>query len=137
MAQVTLEMNGRSYTVGCGDGEEEHLVAIAKYVDTKLRELAGQVGPVGETRLFMLACLTLADELADAYHDAEDGRSSGEATAVAARLTVASAERQSQVLQERVAAIETRLAQREDTITRQLDHITTRLTSVAAQFDAD
>ena len=137
MAQVTLELNGRSYTVGCGDGEEQHVEAIARYVDTKLRELATRVGPVGETRLFMLACLTLADELADAYHDAEEGRSSGEATAASARLTAAAADRQSQVLQDRVAAIESRLTQREATLTRQLDHITKRLSNVAEKFDAD
>ncbi len=137
MAQVTLELNGRSYTVGCGDDEEQHLTAIARYVDTKLRELSAQVGPVGETRLFMLACLTLADELADAYHDAEDGRSSGATTALAAQSTAAAAERHSQALQERVNAIESRLAQREDAMKAQLEQITKRLTNVATQFDAD
>jgi cell division protein ZapA (FtsZ GTPase activity inhibitor) len=67
MAQVTFEINGRAHTVGCGDGEEPRLLALSKYIDTKVRELAGQVGGVGEARLFLLTCLTLADELGEAY----------------------------------------------------------------------
>ena len=29
MAQVTVRINGYSYTVGCRDGEEQHLQAMA------------------------------------------------------------------------------------------------------------
>lgn len=132
MAQVTLEINGRSYSVGCGDGEEQRIVALSKYVDTKVRELAANVGPVGEARLLLLACLTLADELSEAYHDAEEGRSAADARGAAATA----AEQQNRTLQDRVNDIDAHLARREDSLARQLEQIVRRLGAVAERLDA-
>lgn len=63
MAQLTIEVNGRSYAVGCEDGQEAHLRSLAASVDQQVRSLAGDVGPLGETRLLLMAALMLADEL--------------------------------------------------------------------------
>lgn len=127
MAQVTLEINGRSHTVGCGPGEEARLVALSKYVDTKVRELAAQVGTVGESRLLLLACLTLADELGDAYQSAEAGRRSAEGEASADRR----ANPENGELQARFAALEARLAAREAALAGELERLAERLASVA------
>ena len=69
MADVTVTINGRSYPVVCEDGKEDHLQKLAAYLDQKLVELAGKVGNVGDMRLMVLAALTVADELADAYDE--------------------------------------------------------------------
>ena len=45
MAQLTIQVNGRPYTVGCEDGQEAHLLEIS--------------------RLFLMGALLLADELSD------------------------------------------------------------------------
>ena len=65
MATVNVEVNGRTYAVGTEDGQEEHVRTLAKQFDKQVRDVAAQVGAVGELRLFLLAALTTADELAD------------------------------------------------------------------------
>jgi cell division protein ZapA len=66
MAQVTIEVNGRPYTVGCEDGQESHLIDLSRHFDRQVRQLGQEVGQLGETRLFLMGALLLADELADA-----------------------------------------------------------------------
>lgn len=66
MGQVEVTINGRPYQVACDDGEEDHLVDLAKQVDKRVDELAGSLGQVGEARLILMAGLLLADELSEA-----------------------------------------------------------------------
>jgi len=65
MATVTVEVNGRPYAVGCADGQEERVLALARQFDQNVRDVAGSVGHVGDLRLFLMAALLLADELQD------------------------------------------------------------------------
>ena len=65
MPAINVDVNGRPYVVGCEAGEEEHVAALARQFDRQVQDIAGQVGAVGELRLFLLAALTTADELAD------------------------------------------------------------------------
>ena len=65
MATVTVEVNGRPYAVGCADGQEERVRELARLFDARVRQLAGDVGQVGDLRLFLMAGLTLADALSD------------------------------------------------------------------------
>jgi cell division protein ZapA len=94
MAQLTIEVNGRPYLVGCEDGQEQHLRELAKVFDTSVRQLQGTVGQLGETRLFLMGALMMADELADArtrlaHMQAESTRLRGQLETVEARATVA------------------------------------------------
>jgi cell division protein ZapA len=66
MAQVTIEVNGRPYTVGCEDGQESHLIELARLFDAQVRQVSQDVGQLGETRLFLMGALLLSDELTDA-----------------------------------------------------------------------
>ena len=63
MATVTVEINGRPYAVGCADGQEERVRMLAGQFDQHVQNVAGQVGHVGDLRLFLMAALLLADEL--------------------------------------------------------------------------
>ena len=72
--QVTVAVNNRLYQVGCEAGQEQHITRLASYIDTKVKELAGQAGQVGDARLLLMASLLVADELADAYDDLENLR---------------------------------------------------------------
>lgn len=56
-------MNGRTYRLACGDGEETRLQSLAAHVKAKVDTLAQQFGQVGEDRLFLMAALLVADEL--------------------------------------------------------------------------
>jgi cell division protein ZapA len=66
MAQVTIDVNGKPYSVGCEDGQEPHLTYLAGLFDHQVRQVSADVGQLGETRLFLMGALLLADELADA-----------------------------------------------------------------------
>ena len=64
MAQVTIEVNGRDYVVGCEDGQERRLAELAATVDVQVRQVARDVGTLGETRLILMGALVMADDLA-------------------------------------------------------------------------
>jgi cell division protein ZapA len=48
MAQVTLRINGYAYMIGCKDGEEKHLEAMAAEVNTRIDGVRAATGPSGE-----------------------------------------------------------------------------------------
>jgi len=66
MAQINVEVNGRPYAVGCEDGQEPHLMELARMFDHQVRQVSQDMGQLGDTRLFLMGALLLADELADA-----------------------------------------------------------------------
>lgn len=65
MAEVSVRVNGYAYTVGCEDGQEAHLQAMAGEVDARISSIKAVGAQSGESRLLMLAALLLADELYD------------------------------------------------------------------------
>jgi cell division protein ZapA len=65
MAQVNVEVNGRPYAVGCEDGQEQHLVELARLFDHQVRQVSQDMGQLGDARLFLMGALLLADELSD------------------------------------------------------------------------
>ncbi len=65
MAELSLHVGGRAYSVACRDGEEAHLTFLAATVDKKVRDARSAVGDTSETRQLLLAALLLADELQD------------------------------------------------------------------------
>jgi cell division protein ZapA len=66
MAQINVDVNGRPYAVGCEDGQEPHLQELAKIFDHQVRQVSQDMGQLGDTRLFLMGALMLADELYDA-----------------------------------------------------------------------
>lgn len=66
MAQINIDVNGRPYAVGCEDGQEHHLQELAKLFDHQVRQVSQDMGQLGDTRLFLMGALLLADELLDA-----------------------------------------------------------------------
>ena len=75
MANVSVPVNGRSFTISCEDGQEARIRRLAQYVDAKVAEFVAEVGQVGEARLLLLAALVIADELSDANDALEQERS--------------------------------------------------------------
>ena len=65
MPQVQVTISGRSYRMACAQGEERHLEGLAAAYDSKITELRGSFGEIGDMRLHVMAALTLADELAE------------------------------------------------------------------------
>jgi cell division protein ZapA len=70
VAETTLQIAGRHYTVRCRDGEEAHLAHLAGLIERKAR-LAQQNTPgLTEVRTLLFAALFLADELNDLKREA-------------------------------------------------------------------
>ncbi len=69
MAEVTVSVNGRPYQVGCQDGQEDHVRGLAEMFSHHVGAVARDVGQLGDTRLFLLGALMLADELAETRGD--------------------------------------------------------------------
>jgi cell division protein ZapA len=65
MSQVTVTINGRQFRMACEDGQESHLLRLAQDLDQRIERLRGTFGEIGDTRLTVMAALTVADELAD------------------------------------------------------------------------
>ena len=63
MAQVTVKINGYAYTVGCQDGEEDHLAAMAAEVERRIDSIRAVAGQTGEARMLVMAALLMADDL--------------------------------------------------------------------------
>lgn len=65
MAQVSLQINGFGHVLGCADGEEDHLRALAADLDRRIDAIKKTSGPISEARALLMAALMLADELHD------------------------------------------------------------------------
>lgn len=70
MGQVTIALNGRSYRLQCGDGEERRVEALAAHLRSHIERLAIESGPGGHDRLLVMAALLVTDELFDARESA-------------------------------------------------------------------
>ena len=66
MAQVSVTINGRQFRMACEDGQEGHLLELARELDSRIGGLRAKFGEIGDTRLTVMAAITVADELAEA-----------------------------------------------------------------------
>jgi cell division protein ZapA len=76
MGQVSVILNGRSYRLECGEGEESHLSALAEYVGSHVEELKRKFGQIGDDRLIVMAALLVTDELWELRRQMEELKSS-------------------------------------------------------------
>jgi cell division protein ZapA len=65
MAHVSVTINGRQYRMACDDGQEHHLARLAHDLDQRIGNLRSTFGEIGDTRLTIMAALTLIDELSE------------------------------------------------------------------------
>ena len=65
MPQVSVTINGRQFRMACEDGEEMRVARLAEDLDKRIARLRTQFGEIGDTRLTVMAALTVADKLAE------------------------------------------------------------------------
>ena len=70
--EVEVEIAGRSYRLGCGDGEESHLRSLARRIDGEAARLIGAMGQLSEGRLMLMCALLMADKLSEVEQKAAD-----------------------------------------------------------------
>jgi cell division protein ZapA len=66
MSHVSVTINSRQYRMACEDGQEDHLMRLARDLDQRIEQLRARFGEIGDTRLIVMAALTIADELFEA-----------------------------------------------------------------------
>ncbi len=66
MSQVSVTINGRQFRMACEDGQEGHLMNLARELDNRINSLRSKFGEIGDTRLTVMAAITVADELSEA-----------------------------------------------------------------------
>ena len=76
MAEVDVVVAGRTYRLGCEDGQEGHLAALAATLDVEARSIAARTGAMGEGKLLLMVALIMADRLHDATAAAPPNRPS-------------------------------------------------------------
>src|SRR6476660_5037220 len=66
MSHINVTINGRQYRMACEEGQEVRLLKLAENLETRVGELRGKFGEIGDARLTVMAALTVCDELVDA-----------------------------------------------------------------------
>ena len=65
MGEVNITIGGRSFKLGCDDGEEHHLLLLAEHLGKHVENLRATIGKTGDEQLFLMAGLMVCDELWD------------------------------------------------------------------------
>lgn len=65
MAEITLKINHRGYSMSCDEGQEGRLTDLAAYVNSHLSNIATAGAASNESHLLVLTSLVLADEVFD------------------------------------------------------------------------
>ncbi|MEP6841340.1 MAG: cell division protein ZapA, partial [Bradyrhizobium sp.] len=63
---INVTINGRQYRMACEEGQEVRLLKLAESLESRVGELRGKFGEIGDARLTVMAALTVCDELLDA-----------------------------------------------------------------------
>jgi len=63
MSEINVEIDGRKYRMACEDGQEAHVRDLAARFSNYVEGLKGEFGEAGDTRLTVMAALTVMDDL--------------------------------------------------------------------------
>jgi cell division protein ZapA len=66
MTQVSITINGRQFRMACEDSQESHLINLARELDARISAFRNEFGELSDTRLIVMAAITVIDELAGA-----------------------------------------------------------------------
>jgi cell division protein ZapA len=72
MAEHTIHIGGKDFTVGCQPGEEAFLEAAAGMLDAEAQAIIAQAGRMPEGRMLLMAGLMLADRTASAEEQLQE-----------------------------------------------------------------
>jgi len=66
MNHINVTINGRQYRMACEEGQEVRLLKLGESFESRIQNLRGKFGEIGDARLTVMASLTVCDELLDA-----------------------------------------------------------------------
>ncbi len=118
MGQVSVTLNGRTYRLECGEGEETHLIALAEYLGSHVDTMKRKFGQVGDDRLILMASLLVTDELWELRRQMQELKTS-----------LAEARRDRSVADESTKSVQADLAQRVNAVADRLETLNERFGS--------
>jgi cell division protein ZapA len=118
MGEVSVVLNGRTYRLECGEGEESHLIALAEYLGTHVEVMKRKFGQVGDDRLILMASLLVTDELWELKREME-----------ALKSSLAAARRDRSVANDSAKSVRADLAQRIGAVADRLELLNERFGS--------
>ena len=75
MGEVTLTINSKNYSIACDEGQEQRVIDLSHYVDSKVREMISAGAASSENHALVLASLVIADESFDLMEHATTSKS--------------------------------------------------------------
>jgi cell division protein ZapA len=118
MGQVRVILNGRTYQLECGEGEETHLIALAEYLSSHVDTMKRKFGQIGDDRLILMASLLVTDELWELRRQMQE-----------LKVSLAEARRDRSVADESVKSVQTDLAQQVSAVADRLEMLNQRFGS--------
>jgi cell division protein ZapA len=118
MGQVSVTLNGRTYRLECGEGEETHLIALAEYLGSHVDTMKRKFGQVGDDRLILMASLLVTDEFWELRRQMQELKTS-----------LAEARRDRSVADESTKSLQADLAQRVSAVAERLEMLNERFGS--------
>lgn len=74
MAHVTVVVNGRSFRMGCRDGEESRVHELAAEVDSHVQRITAGTKASQDERVFLMVAMMLADQLLETREELQKMR---------------------------------------------------------------
>jgi len=115
MGQIGVTLNGRTYRLECGEGEEAHLIELAEYLGTHVEDMKRKFGQVGDDRLILMASLVVLDELWELRRQMAQ-----------MKIAMAEARRDKSVADESARALKSDLAGRVSSVAQRLELLNER-----------
>jgi cell division protein ZapA len=66
MAEVSITIANKQYSIACDDGQEQRVRDLADFIDGRVREIASMGAGTNDMHLLVLNSIMMADELFDA-----------------------------------------------------------------------
>lgn len=125
MGQVNVTLNGRTYRLECGEGEEPHLIELTDYIGSHVNTMRRKFGQVGDDRLILMASVVVADELWDLRRQLQESKTA-----------LAEANRDKTEAEQTVKTMQTELAARVSATADRIDLLNTRFVQDGPPGDA-
>ncbi|MCB1784283.1 MAG: cell division protein ZapA [Alphaproteobacteria bacterium] len=116
MPEVTLNINGRGYSLSCDEGQEARLKEVAAYVNSRLKSISSSGAATDSSHLLVLTSLVLADEIFDLRDD------------------VAEIEEQARYLQGNAPAAQLPFDEDDALVAQAIDHLAGKIEQIAARI---
>lgn len=131
LSNIQIEVNGRSYGIGCDDDQEEHIRRLVRQFDNHVKNLAQNVGQIGDQKLFLMAALLLADEA----HELKQKLSSTEAELARLRDQRIDSGDAQKGMQDKISEFETQMQELVALASQSFDSASSRLSNIADKLD--